>query len=139
MPVPVFRARVREGRIEWADQDAARRRAWLRRLNGRDVEVIVRPPSRKRSVDQNAWLWGVAYPLLAETFGYERHEHGLLHYGLLGECFGTVYDQRWGRALVRVGSSRMTTTEFSAYMEWLVRWAAVEHGCVIPLPNESSS
>jgi len=138
MPVPVFRARVREGRIEWSEQDAARRREWLRRLSGREVEVIVRPPSRKRSNDQNAWLWGVAYPLLAETFGYERHEHALLHYGLLGECFGTVYDQRFGRALVRVGSSQMTTKEFSDYMEWLVRWAAVEHDCRIPLPGESA-
>ena len=33
-------------------------------------------------------------------------------------------------------SSELETPEFSAMMEWIVRWAADEHGIVVPLPNE---
>lgn len=134
---PVFMGRVEAGRIEWEPTEAGKRKQHLHALDGKAIEAVIRPRRTKRSLDQNAWLWGVALPLLADSLGYERHEHEQLHYALLGECFGTVHDQRFGRDIPRVSSSRLNTKEFSDYMEWLVRWAAVEHGCVIPLPGES--
>jgi len=137
--IPVWSGTVTHGRIELDASDAERRRRYLETLEGKAIEVVVRRKQRKRSVDQNAWLWGKAYPLLADALGYDAHEHELLHYACLGECFGTTFDQRFGRELPRVSSSRMTTKEFSGYMEWLVRWSAVEHGCVIPLPSETDS
>jgi hypothetical protein len=108
------------------------------RAGCRAAPVLSAQPQRARGRgDQNAWLWGVAYPLLADALGYDLHEHDLLHYALLGECYGTVYDQRFGRELPRMSSSKLTTKEFSDYMEWLVRWAAAEHRCYIPLPGEA--
>lgn len=121
------------------DRDGRTLRDGLRQFEGKRIEAVIRPLKRKRSLDQNAWLWGVAIPLLAESFGYDQHEHERLHYNLLAECFGAEYDQRFGREVPRVTSSRLSTKEFSDYMEWLVRWAAVEHGCIIPLPNESEA
>ena len=136
--IPVWRGVVSEsGAIVFDRDDADRRRQYLRGLIGRAVEVTVRPPRRQRSLDQNAWIWGVAYPLLGEALGYDKHEYPQLHYALLAECFGATYDQRFGLSVPRVSSSKLTTREFSDYMEWLVRWAACEHGCIIPLPNEA--
>ncbi len=135
--VPVFHGRVEGGKLELRPEEAETRRRHLESLEGRSVDVFVRKHQDKRSLDQNAWLWGVAYPLLADCLGYDQHEHDMLHYACLGECYGTTYDQRFGRELPRVKSSKMTTKEFSDYMEWLVRWAATTHDCVIPLPGET--
>ncbi len=135
--VPVFHGMVKDGRLELAVSEVETRRRHLASLEGREVDVFVRKHQNKRSIDQNAWLWGVAYPTLAECLGYDAHELDMLHYACLGECFGTTYDQRFGRELPRVKSSKMHIKEFSDYMEWLCRWAATTHDCVIPLPGET--
>lgn len=98
-------------------------------------------PKRSRSVRQNAWLWGVALPTIAESIGYDVHEHEVLHYDLLSVHFGTVatttkLPSQVIRIVPKRTSSELTVEEFSAYMEWLVRYAATNLGCVVPLPNE---
>ena len=108
----------------------------LQALNGQRVEVIVRPERSKRSIKQNKWLFGCALPLLAECLGYDKHEHEDLHYAMVAKCYGTHYDEKLGLDVPNRRSSKLTTREFSDYMEWFVRFAATEFGCVIPLPNE---
>jgi hypothetical protein len=44
-----------------------------------------------------------------------------------------------GREWPAKTSSQLSTKEFSDYMEWLVRWAAMEHGIRVPLPGESEA
>jgi hypothetical protein len=104
-------------------------------LEDGDYTVTLDPPKRTRSLDQNAWLWGVALPMIADDIGYDKHEHELLHYELLAERFGRV-ERPGGLVLPRRTSSKMTTAEFSEYMEWLVRFAATKFGVTLPLPGE---
>jgi hypothetical protein len=94
---------------------------------------------RRRSDRQNAWIWGVAYPLIAETLGYDRHEHDEIHYALVAKCFGTHHDDKLAIDVPNVRSSKLSTKQFSDYMDWLVRFAAQEWGCVIPLPDEEAA
>lgn len=116
------------------------RTAWahhVKKYVGRKVEIVLRLRTSKRSDAQNRWIWGIAYPLLGQHWGYERTEHEQMHYGLLAQCFGTKVDTRFGVRVPKVvSSSKLSTVEFSEYMEWLVRYAAVEEGIRIPLPNE---
>ena len=138
MQVPVWRGRVTDdGRLTLDSMQAQDRRSYLRGLIGKAVEVVVRVHRKRRSVDQNAWLWGPAYDVLGETLGYDVHERDQMHYAILAEYFGTAYDPRSGREWPARTSSGLTTKEFSDFMEWLVRWAAMEHGVVIPFPDES--
>ena len=138
--VPVFNGVVTaDGRLELDGIEAMQRRRYLRSLAGKRVGVVVRERRSQRSTNQNAWLWGIALPLLAEELGYDEHEHETLHYALLGECFGHVYDPRSGQTVLAKTSSQLNTKEFADYMEWLVRWAATEHNCRIPLPGESEA
>jgi len=138
--VPVFNGVVTaDGRLELDGIEAMQRRRYLRSLVGKRVGVVVRERRSQRSTNQNAWLWGIALPLLAEELGYDEHEHETLHYALLGECFGHVYDPRSGQTVLAKTSSQLNTKEFADYMEWLVRWAATEHNCRIPLPGESEA
>lgn len=136
--VPVFHGRITEdGRLELQEQEQHVRRNYLRRLVGKDVDVVVKVHRNKRSLDQNAWHWGVAIPIIAAALGYDKDEHDMLHYALVDLCFGTVFDARLGREVPKVRSSLTDTKTFSEFMEWEVRWAAREHGIVVPLPGES--
>jgi|SRR6185369_2600960 len=115
--------------------------AFLGTVRGSELTVTVEKKSRKRSVVQNAWLWGVAYPLIAESIGYDHHEHEHLHYDLLAVRFGTkavtpLVDGAPPRIVPKQTSAGLTTKEFSEYMEWLVRFAAEKFSVVLPLPDE---
>ena len=114
---------------------------YTRRFSGKEVVVTVTRKTRQRSAQQNKWLWGCAYPLIAEHCGYDEHEHEQLHYDLLSVRFGTVAVQPLvpgapPRIVPAFTSSQLTTTDMAAYMEWLVRFAAEKFGVVIPLPDE---
>lgn len=138
--VPVFHGRVSEdGKLELAADESDRRKAHLRHLAGKPVDITIKVHRSQRSLDQNAWIWGRAYPLIAEELGYDYDEHEMLHYSLIAECFGTTFDPRLGREVPNARSSQLNTEQFSEYMEWLVRWAAREHGIVVPLPSESEA
>ncbi len=127
------------GKVEFDVDEQPQRRQHLEALAGARVDVIVRKHRKQRSAKQNAWHWDVAIPLIAESFGYDRDEHEALHYGLLDLCFGTHFDERLKVWVPNVAhSSELDTTQFSELMEWEVRWAAKEHGLVIPLPGESA-
>ncbi len=140
MLAPVFHGTVSEdGRMHLDAAEARMRENCLRRLAGKRVEVVVRLRRQKRSLDQNAWWWGVCLPVIADALGYDRHEHGALHYALVETCFGSTFDARIGRDVPNARSSELTTAQFSELMEWAVRWAATEHGIVVPLPNESEA
>lgn len=139
-PIPVFHGRVNEhGKLLLEAGEATRRAQHLMRLAGKSVDVVVKAHRSQRSLDQNSWLWGVGLPLIAEALGYDSDEHEMLHYALIDECFGRSFDARLNRDVPNVRSSKLDTKTFSDYMEWLVRWAAREHGIVIPLPSESEA
>lgn len=108
---------------------------------GKDIEIELRKRKTKRSIDQNKWLWGRALPLIADSCGYDEHEHEELHYELLAVRFGTKEIPPrvpGGPPMVMPAqtTSGMTVEEFSDYMEWLVRYAAQSLGVVVPLPSE---
>ena len=134
-PQPVFHGQTTE-RGDLRVSEPLKFRQHLRSLAGKPVEVVVRRKRSQRSLEQNAWAWGCAYPVLAETLGYDRDEHEELHYALVAKWGGTHLDEKLGVEVANKRSSQLSTAEFSDYMEWLVRFAAKEFDCVIPLPNE---
>lgn len=110
----------------------------LRSMAGK--RVVIREWKSQRSLDQNAYVWGVAYPIIAEALGYEPHEIEELHYGLVAKWGGEHFDKRLGAMVPNKRSSKLTTKEFSDYMEWLVRFGAKEcGGVIVPLPNEEAA
>ncbi len=136
--IPVFHGVVtKAGRLELLDVERIRRRVYLLGMAGKPVEIVIKVQRERRSTKQNAWWWGIAVPLIAHELGYDRHEHDRLHYALVSLCFGTTVDAVTKQEIPNVRSSQLTTVQFSELMDWAVRWAAQEHGIVIPLPDES--
>ena len=118
----------------------SRFQAYLKRLANQPVQLVLKKRESQRSLDQNAWIWGVAYPVIAEALGYDLHEHDDVHYALIEKCFGAHFDTRLRAMVPNKRSSKLTTKEFSEYMAWLVRFAAIDlGGIVVPLPGESEA
>lgn len=104
---------------------------------GKKVHVTV--GRKKRGLDANAWMWGVAYAkYLAPELGYESNELEEMHDGIIMAMYGSKLCKITGNQVPKVRTSKMNTKEFSEHMEALVRWAAKTANCVIPLPNEAA-
>lgn len=111
-------------------------------------QVTIEPLKSPRTLSQNAYLWGVCYPLMSERSGYETTE---LHEYLLGEFYGWV-DKRvpkkpsnpQGKESVprrttttdeKGKRSVLSTTEFAQYIDFIQRFAAEKLMLVIPDPH----
>lgn len=131
--VPIFNGRVNdEGALVLFDTERTQRRAYLRTLAGKDVEIVVRKKRSQRSVDQNAYWWAVPVRLLAEHCGYSDDD---MHYALLGECFGYKVGPT-GHQMPNVSSSsRLSTEEFTRLIEWVLVWGPTEMQVDIPSPE----
>lgn len=137
--IPIFRGRVSDSaQLEPATDEREYRRAYLQTLKGQNVEIVIRKERTKRSLDQNAYLHSVPFPLLAEELGYESIEE--LKLALMGECFGYHIDKVSGRELpIKPHTSNMSVDECSHFIEWLVTWAQTKFNIRVPLPNEAES
>jgi len=89
---------------------------------------------KRRSDQQNRYLWGVAYKTLQDATGQEAEDW---HDYMLGEHFGWEESELFGKRKLRPRgrSSTLSTTEFMDFVEFIQRRAA-ENGIYIPDPNE---
>jgi hypothetical protein len=127
------------GRVESGKLLVDRARLWaeVEGLPDGDYVVTIERVRPKRSVDQNAYMWGVVVHLLSEHTGYEPEEmHAWLKAQFLPKALAVV--TRHGEVIEHaVGGSTttLTTVEFIDYIERIQRWAAIELGVVIPDPD----
>ena len=83
-----------------------------------------------RSDKQNRYMWGVVYKIIGDEVGYLPEE---IHQ-LMGKQF-LAYESK-GEMFVK-STTKLKTGEMEAYLENVRRFAAMELGCVVPLPNET--
>lgn len=134
--VPVWFGTVAGGKLTLNTDREFRR--YIKSLPDQPIQLVVQRKKSQRSLGQNAYLWSVAYPVLAEALGYDAHEVDDLHYALVAKWSGEHFDRRLGAMVPNKRSSTLTTAEMSEYIEWLVRFGATTCGVVVPLPGESA-
>lgn len=119
-------------------------------LPGKPLRVTVEVAKRKRSDPQNAYLFGVCYPLLTKAMGYDADD---IHEYMCGRHFGWVdkpcpktprnpegLESRPFRTTTRDENGQrnvLGTVEFSDFVETVSRVAA-HAGVYIPQPNEAA-
>lgn len=132
-PVPVFRARIDDlGHIR--PTEVGRFAGYLAKLRGRDVEVIVRPERKHRSLNANRYYWGVVLAAGAEWSGHDAEE---LHEVFKGR-FLPVREivAPTGEVLTLPSSTADLDTEaFGNYVNAIIRWLA-EQGVHVPQASE---
>jgi len=119
----------------------------LAAVPGKRIRVTVEQYRKRRSDEQNAYLFGVAYKALCDATGYDVAD---VHEFLLGEHFGWT-DKRVPksrkfpdgiervpvRSTTRDASGKrsvLTTMEFAEYVDHVQRFAA-QHGIFIADPD----
>lgn len=104
-------------------------------------EMVVRPYVRKRSGQQNAYLWSIYEYILEaggeEMAGWDKND---LHTFFLGEHTGWETRNLFGkkRLVPLKRSTRMNKQEFTDFLEFIMRFMA-ERGVYIPSPDEDWS
>ncbi len=135
--VPIFHGRVNEhAKLLLQDDEADSRAAHLRSLIDQHVEVVIRKRREQRSLDQNAYLHAVPFPILADYWGEDIETTKLL---VLGECFGWKETRDGHRLPMKPSTSQLTVEEASHLIEWIPPWAMTNFGTLIPLPNEAEA
>ena len=104
------------------------------------VEIIVRKKRRSRSLEQNAYYWGVVIPMVKEglnDLGWQYDAEDTHEY--LKEQYLRVEElnEKTGELRIRTGSTKkITTTRFMEYIADIQQFASEELQTYIPDPNE---
>lgn len=135
-----FKARSHMKNLVFYDEDLFQGAMSL--LSGNDILVSVKKFKSKRSLNQNAYYWGVIIPtaqaFLEETQGegYDKERLHMIHCSLCGignletiEFLGGVLTVYGGKR-----TSDMNTKEFTEFLE-KVRDFWANHDCFIPEPE----
>lgn len=105
------------------------------------VWVTIEKIYKKRSVSQNAYLWGVVYKLVLEALnesGFDELDkesvHDLCKYKFLKREF---VNEKTGEVITSIGETKiLKTVEFMEYLENIRQWASEYLNIYIPEPNE---
>lgn len=97
---------------------------------------------RKRSLDQNAYYWGVVVPMCRAALyqaGWEeiRTNDDAHEFMLRLHNVRTLHNERTGDKVdVAIRSHELSIPEFQVYLARIIQWAAIYLGIYIPDPNE---
>ena len=111
----------------------------LRALPGKRLKVTVDIARKRRSDEQNRYLWGCVYPTILQSGQLAGWTAEDLHEYLLGEIYGWETVEGFGRKRMKPirRSSGMITGEFADYIAQIQQRMA-ERGIYIPDPGEDA-
>jgi hypothetical protein len=129
--IPKFTATITAGKLIFDTPTEVQEH--IRKLEGKEVEVIIKKHRKLRTDPQMAYYWGVVVKLLSEYTGYEAEE---MH-EILKDQFAPLKEVKLGKEVKMIHGCThdlFTDNFFTDYIERIQRWAAQELGVVIPDP-----
>ncbi len=126
---PVFSGRIEKGKVILDNPN--RYLVQIARLEGQRIESVLRKQKAERSNQQNNYYWGVVIEILGGYTGYTAEE---MHEALKEKFLSAIPDEHGLRKIK--STTKLSTAEFTDYLDKIKRWAVIELGCYIPDPNE---
>jgi len=125
--IPIFKGTVKNG--IFCAKDSYKYKVHLFKLEGKEVESIVRRKSKKRTNKENQYYWGCVVEILSEELGYTPEEMN----EVLKQKFLVIHKEPFDTC----GSlKKLTTVLFEKKMTEIREWASIDMSIFIPLPNE---
>lgn len=109
-------------------------------FKGKDVIITVENKTKRRSLEQNKYYWGVIIPLVKQGLldnGYRvttesTHEYLKSNFSII-----ELVNEHNGEILKSIGNtSNMTTVEMMDYFAKIMQWSAEYLNVIIPEPNQ---
>jgi len=127
--------RLEHGRLEL---DRGRLAALLRGAPDSEVSITIEKLSATRSIQQNAYYWGVLLATIAAETGQpaaDLHEFCKAKFNgrpvVVLDRAGTIAGEQW----IAGSTTQLNRIEFGEYMDQIQAWAGAELGIVIPDPD----
>ena len=112
----------------------------IKLFHSKEVTIKIERKKKSRSLDQNAFYWGVVIPLVREGLIDIGYKVGLNDsHELLKSKFAIKehINEKTGEVLVsKQSTSTMTTTEFMGYIADIQQFASEYLNIEVPDPNE---
>ena len=125
-PNPVFFATIKDSKVLFDNRPLLE--MFLSSMEGKDVDVIIRPHRKDRTIRQNNYYFVAVVGIPAQHFGYTTGEmHDALKLMFLPK-------NEEGKPRTIRSTTTLSTVEFSEYVERCRQWAA-EQGLFIPDPQ----
>jgi len=128
MITPVFPCTVEKGVLR-AGVEYYR---WLQKLEGGDLETIVRKKRRQRSLPQNKYFHGPVVRIFTDTLWGDGDYDGMKR--ALCEKFLSTVDERTGLKRIK-STTGLSTVEWELFMRQCRKFGD-ELGFYVPAPNE---
>lgn len=125
--IPVFRGSVHEGKLRLDDRPSFDE--WAASLNGKQVSLTLKQHRATRSSNQNRYLHGVVFKMIADAAGYTLDEAK----DALKWEFLRVHGE--GPLPTVRKTSKLNTAEMTEFIENCRRLGAETYGMDIPDPN----
>lgn len=109
-------------------------------FEGKEIVITIEIKTKKRSLKQNKYYWGVVVPLVKEGMigvGYRMtkettHEYLISNFNII-----ELVNEHSGEILKSIGrTSEMNTKEMIDYFAKITLWSVTYLGVEIPEPNE---
>lgn len=128
---PKFSCQLKDGKLVYKNQQKFN--DYLKSLPvATDLELILKKKRNQRSLEQNAWYWGVALKCIFEETGNEPKD---MHEILKSEFLQSLYEFEGKVYTIIKSTADLNTKQFSEYMDKIQKWASLR-GIYIPDPNE---
>lgn len=127
-PIPTWHCGVVNGVLTLDSRDLFA--GYVKRLKDGAYTLTLKRFSRPKSTQQLGYLFGVVYPVLAETLGYRDYEVEEVHDAVMRELRGLKPDPN--PLKLRVSLAEMSHEQVSEYIEDVRHFALTNFGCVTP-------
>jgi len=126
----LFYAKItKEGQVEFSNKKALR--DFLSTILGKDVTVTIERVTGKRSLNQNDWLWGCVYKVIADHTGHTEQE---IHEYMKRVCLPPKFKTILGKEMkLPASTTSLNKYDFSIYVE-KIRAEVSSMGIMIPDP-----
>jgi len=131
--IPKLKGIVLNGNIFLDYNDKIKQQKWLQSLNGKRIEMIIRPFRAKRTIPQNAYYWGVVLKTISKETGYTSEE--------LHEFFKRIFLKKeiviGGKVYeTSISTRKLKKDQFSEYIEKIKGFVFLRLDLVIPEAGE---
>jgi hypothetical protein len=131
--IPKIKGIVTNGKLIIDYNNTIKQEKWVRTLEGKRVEVIIKAERHSRSIPQNSYYWGVVLLLISKETGYTPEE--------LHEFFKRIYLKKeiiiGGQVYeVSISTKKLNTEQFMDYIEKIKGFVLAKLNLAIPNPDE---